>query len=309
MKVLVAGATGAVGLPTVRALLDAGHEVVGTTRSEGKRGLIESAGARAVVMDALDAGSVRRAVNEVKPDAIVQLLTDLPKRGPVRASELTATTRLRIDGTRNLVAAAREANVGRYVSESIVLGYMPGRDRAATESDPFAETAGRESFAEPLRALAFLDEQVRGIGGIVLRMGLYYGDQSGSQQFMAKLARRRLLMMPTGTGLLPWVHVDDVAAAVVAALERGRPGEAYNIVGDEPATPYDLAAAVARSVGARPPRKMPRWLVRLALPYMGSQLGQSYVVSNEKAKRELGWTPRYPRIEAALGPASVSSRA
>lgn len=300
MKVLVAGATGAVGLPSVRALLDAGHEVVGTTRSERKRALIESPGARAVVMDALDAGSVRRAVTHVRPDAIVQLLTDLPKRGPVRASELTSTTRLRIEGTRNLVAAAKEASVARYISESIVLGYVPGRERAATESDPFAETAGRESFAEPLRALAFLDDHVRGIGGIVLRMGLYYGDHSGSQQYLAKLARRRMLMMPKGTGLLPWVHVDDVAAAVVAALEHGRPGEAYNIVGDEPATVYDLAAAVARSVGARPPRKMPRWLLRLALPYMASTLDQSYVISNEKAKRELGWTPMYPRVDAAL---------
>ena len=306
MKVFVAGATGAAGLPALRALADAGHEVVGTTRSEQKRAVIESHGARAVVMDALNAASVRRAVTETSPDAIVQLLTDLPKRGPVRASELTATSRLRIDGTRNLVAAAKEAGVDRYVSESIVLGYRPGRDRPATEADPFGETAGRESFAEPLHALRSLEEQVRGIGGIVLRMGLYYGDESGSQQFMAKLARRRLLMMPRGTGLLPWVHVDDVAAAVVAALERGNPGEAYNIVGDESATPYDLAAAVARSVGGRPPRKMPRWLVRLALPYMGSQLGQSYLVSNEKAKRDLGWTPTYRRIEDAF---RVSSRA
>ncbi len=300
MKVLVAGATGAVGLPTVRALLAAGHDVIGTTRSERKRGLIESVGARAVVMDALDANSVRRAVTEEKPDAIVQLLTDLPKRGPVRASELTATNRLRIDGTRNLVAAAREANVGRYVSESIVLGYMPSRDRHAVETDTFADASARPSFGEPLRALAFLDEQVRGIGGIVLRMGLYYGDESGSQQFMTKLARRRLLMMPRGNGLLPWVHVEDVAAAVVDALEHGHPGEAYNIVGDKPATTFDLAVAVARSVGSRPPRTMPRWLVRLALPYMASTLDQSFLVSNEKAKRELGWKPRYPRIADAF---------
>jgi nucleoside-diphosphate-sugar epimerase len=300
MKVLVAGATGAVGQPSVRALTGAGHEVVGTTRSEKKRELIEGAGAASLVMDALDAESVRRAVAETKPDAIVQLLTDLPKRGPVRASELTKTNRLRIDGTRNLVEAAKAMSVGRYVTESIVLGYMPSRDRPALESDPFADADARASFAEPLRSLAYLDEHVRGIGGIVLRMGLYYGDESGSQQFMTKLARRRLLMMPKGNGLLPWIHVEDVASAVVAALERGRPGEAYNIVGDEPATTFDLASAVARSVGSRPPRKMPRWLVRLALPYMASTLDQSFLVSNEKAKRELGWTPRYPRVEDAF---------
>ena len=300
MKVLVAGATGAVGLPSVRALLAAGHEVVGTTRSEKKYGVIEAAGADSVVMDALDASSVRRAVAETTPDAIAQLLTDLPKRGPVRARELTGTNTLRIEGTRNLVAAAREANVGRYVSESIVLGYAPGNDRPRTEDDPFAELTGRASFAEPLRALAFLDDEVRGIGGIVLRMGLYYGDESGSPEFIAKLARRRLLMMPKGNGLLPWVHVEDVASAVVAALEHGRPGEAYNIVGDEPATTFDLASAVARSVGSRPPRTMPHWLVRLALPYMASTLDESYFVSNEKAKRELGWKPRYPRLEDAF---------
>ena len=300
MKVLVAGATGAVGVPSVRALIEAGHEVIGTTRSEKKRGLIEAMGATSVVMDALDAESARRAVTETRPDAIAQLLTDLPKRGPVRSSELTTTSRLRVDGTRNLVAAAKEAKVGRYVSESIVVGYMPSSERPATENDPFADEAARPSFAEPLRALAFLGEEVRGIGGIVLRMGLYYGDESGSQQFMAKLARRRLLMMPKGNGLLPWVHVEDVASAVVAALERGTSGEAYNIVGDEPATTFDLASAVARSVGSRPPRKMPRWLVRLALPYLASTLDQSYLVSNEKAKRELGWTPRYPRIDDAF---------
>ncbi len=305
MKVFVAGATGAVGLPTVRVLIAAGHEVVGTTRSESKRELIEAAGGRAVIMDALDAGSARRAVTDATPDAIVQLLTALPKRGPVRASELNATNRLRVEGTRNLVAAAKEAGVARYVSESIVLGYAPNKERPATETDTFGDETGRvAAFAVPLRALTSLEEQVRGIGGIVLRFGLFYGDHAGSQQFLAKLARRRLLMLPEGRGLMPWAHVDDIASAVVCALERGRPGEVYNIVGDEAASARTLATAIARSVGAPPPKKMPRWLARIMLPYVSGGLDQRLLVSNEKAKRELGWALKYPRLEDAFAASS-----
>lgn len=306
MKVLVAGATGAVGRPTVRALVAAGHDVVGTTRSSRKAPDIAADGGRPVVMDALDAASVDRAVGETWPDAVVQLLTALPKRGPMRESELEATNRLRVEGTANLIAAAKANGVRRYVSESIVLGYLPNRERPATEDDVFGDETARPSFAKPLRALTSLEQQVRGIGGIVLRFGLFYGDDAGSQQFMAKMARRRLLLMPEGRGLMPWVHVEDIAQAVVAALERGKPGEVYNIVGDEAASAWTLATVVARSIGAPPPKKMPRWLARIVLPYVAGGLDQTLRVSNDKAKRELGWTLKYPRLDDAF---AASSRA
>jgi nucleoside-diphosphate-sugar epimerase len=218
----------------------------------------------------------------------------------MREAELRATNTLRIEGTRNLVAAAKEAGIRRYVSESIVLGYRPNRDRPATEDDPFGEIEGRGSFAEPLRALTSLEDQVRSIGGIVLRFGLFYGEDTGTHQFLAKMARRRILIMPEGRGSMPWIHVDDIAHAIVCALDRGTPGEIYNIVGDEVASTRTLATAIARSVGAPPPKRMPRWLARIVLPYVSGGLDQRLVVSNEKAKRELGWTPRYPRIEDAL---------
>jgi len=304
MKVFVAGATGAVGQPTVRALVAAGHDVVGTTRSEERSGGIKAAGAQPMVMDALDAASARRAVTDAKPDAIVQLLTALPKRGPLREKELIATSRLRSDGTRNLVAAATDAGVGLYISESIVIGYRSNTDRPATETDPYSDGSGGGPFADALKALASLETQVRSIGGIVLRFGLFYGDDAGSQQYLAKMARRRLLMLPEGRGVTPWVHVEDLARAVVCALDKGRRGEIYNIVGDEAASTRALATAIARSVGAPPPRKMPRWLARIVLPYVARGLDTRLLVSNEKAKRELGWTLGYPRIEDAFSSSS-----
>jgi nucleoside-diphosphate-sugar epimerase len=308
MKVLVAGAAGAAGVPTVRALLASGHEVVGTTRSAGKTQRIEELGARSVVMDALATASARQALEATRPDAVVQLLTALPTRGPTREAHLNDTNRLRIDGTRNLIAAAVATGANRYISESIVIGYGSG-DSVFTEEDPFARAHPGMPLEAVQLALASLEEQVLntpGIEGIVLRMGLYYGPTSGSTEFLRKMIKRRLLRLPPSLGVVPWIHLEDVGSAVVAALERGRAGEVYNIVDDEPIGFGSFAAELAAAERLRPPGKIPRWLARVTMPYVASGLDTRLRVSNAKAKRELGWTLRYPTVREGLKPRTAS---
>jgi len=301
MRVFVAGATGAIGVPTVRALVAGGHDVHGTTRRPDKAPIIEALGAKAVVMDALDEESVRRAVENVRPEAIVQLLTALPANGPTRESHLRATTRLRVEGTRNLVSAAVPAGVRRYVSESIVLVYGGG-DRVFTEADPFAQPPPGDSFIPVIDALRALETSVLGseLEGIALRFGLYYGPTSGSTQFMKRMARRHVLRLPRGSGVMPWIHVEDAAAAVVAAVERGRAGNVYNIVDDHAESLWTLAEQLTEANGLPRPKRLPRWVARIAVPYVVGGLDARLEVSNEKAKRELGWKPRYPTIAEGL---------
>jgi nucleoside-diphosphate-sugar epimerase len=302
VRVFVAGSTGAVGIPTVRALVAAGHEVVGATRSAQKIKTLSELGANGVVADVLDAAAIMSAVAEAKPDAVVQLLTALPERGPMRESHLEATNHLRIEGTRNLLAAAIAAGAHRYVSESIVLGFGASGETPLTEDAPFARVTPGYPFAPALGALASLDSQVLGsneIEGIVLRFGIYYGPTAGSTTSMVRMARRRMLALPKGGGLVSWIHLDDAASAVVAALERGRGGQAYNIVDGTPASMGDLAAAIAAAVGTKG-RRMPMFLARLGAPYITAALTLKLRVANEKARRELGWTPRYPSYRAGL---------
>jgi len=302
VKVFVAGASGVVGVPTVRALRAAGHDVVGTTRSEGKRAKLEALGAGVAIVDVLDAGALRDAVAAAQPDAIVQLLTSLPDV-PARLSHFRATNRLRREGTRNLIAAADAAGVKRYVSESIVFAYgMDGAARVHTEDDPVVRSMrGVAERDDVLAALASLEDQVRAYGGIVLRFGLYYGPEAGSTRASVRLMRRGMFAMPGGGhGVGSWIHVDDAAAAVVAALERGAPGEVYNIVDDEPVALRDYSEEMARVVGGKRPRSIPAAIGRLVAPYLTTALSTTMRASNEKAKRELGWSPRYPTYREGL---------
>ena len=302
MKVFVAGATGVVGIPTVRALRAAGHDVVGTTRSEGKSAKLEALGAGVAVVDVLDGAALREAVASAAPDAIVQLLTSLPDV-PARLSHFRETNRLRREGTRNLIGAAEASDVKRYASESIVFSYgMEDAARVHTEDDATVRSMpGVAERDDVLAALASLEDQVLGYGGIVLRMGLYYGPEAGSTLASVKLMRRGMFMMPGGGhGVGSWIHVDDAASASVAALERGTRGEVYNVVDDEPVALRDYSAEMARVVGARPPRSIPVAISRLAAPYLTTALTTTMRASNEKAKRELGWSPRYPTYREGL---------
>lgn len=305
MRVFVAGATGALGVPLVRSLVARGHEVIGLTRSVAKTGLIRDLGARPAVADALDAPAIASAVLESAPHAVVHALTALPARGPFRVSELEATDRVRIRGTANLVEAAVAAGAKRLVAESVALLYGDTGEAAATEAS--AAHVPHRALQRSMDAVRSLEDQVLGasrsgrIEGIVLRFGLFYGPGVGSTAFMIRMLRRRMLpLLGGGRSVGSWIHVDDAAAATIAALERGRPGEIYNVVDDEPSTLRDYTTELTRVVGAPRPFSVPAWVARLMGPLPRTLATVQLRVSNEKAKRELGWAPAYPTYREGL---------
>jgi nucleoside-diphosphate-sugar epimerase len=309
VRVFVAGATGALGLPTVKALVSAGHAVIGLTRSPAKAALLQAHGATVAHADVLDANAIKAAVATAAPDAVVQVLNALPKNGPRRMRDVDATNRLRIDGTRNLLDAAVTVGASRYIAESVIVGYAYGDfgPGLITEEQPFTHNA--PAVAQPaIDALRSLEDQVRQatrkgrIEGIILRFGVFYGPEVASTQFWVKLLRRRLLPLPGGgRNCVSYIHVDDAAAAITAALERGTPGATYNIVDDQPATSGDFLRELARVIGAPQPLAVPVWAAYLAGDYARRFWDLTLPVSNAKAKAELGWQPRYPTYREGLG--------
>jgi nucleoside-diphosphate-sugar epimerase len=315
VRVLVAGATGDVGRPTVRRLRQAGHEVDALTRSPAKVGHLQRLGARPVVANVLDADAARVAVETARPEAIVDLLTALPRRGPVRPSDLEATNRLRERATATLVEAARASGVRRYVAESIVFvyGYGDRGPRALTEEDPPApvdEVSG--PYLPALRAARGKERRVTEEvpEGIAIRFGVFYGPHTGSTRYIARMLRRRMLGLPGGgRGLVPWVHVEDAAAATVSALERGNPGVVYNVVDDEAASFRDFTEALARAADLPRPYGVPEWLVRPVFPYAVLFMSRTrLVVSNVLAKRDLGWRPAFTTYQEGVLDVAASLR-
>src|SRR5688500_1986009 len=235
MRVLVAGASGAIGTPLTGQLLAAGHQVLGLTRSPANAERLRSAGAEPVVADALDRAGLLAAVRDVRADAVVHQLTNLGTSNPLAAGR--GTNSVRTAGTANLLAAARAVGAHRFVTQSIILayGYRDHGAHVITEDDPLAEPRG--FFAPVLRALRSNEEQVLtadGIEGVALRYGMFYG-QDGVTRMIVNLVRKRRLPVPSsGGGFIGPIHLDDAAAATAAALEKGRAGQAYNIVDDEP---------------------------------------------------------------------------
>jgi nucleoside-diphosphate-sugar epimerase len=294
MNVFIAGGSGAIGVPLVRALVARGHQVTALTRSAANEPMLRALGATPAVADALDAEALRRVVIAARPTHVVHQLTALPKAGPKRASDLAPTNRLRIEGTKNLLSAAVAAGATRLVGGSFAL---MGAERGGVP--PEAQQA-----ADAVRSMEsqILDASARGlIEGVVLRYGLFYGPENVSTQQMIALARRRLLPTVRGDrGLLPLVHVDDAADATVAALERAAPGTVYDIVDDRAVSMSDIVRAIAESVGAPRPFAVPSWLPRLLSPYMARMLAMRLPLSNEKARVELGWRPAHPTIRDGL---------
>ena len=299
MRVFVAGASGALGRPLLPQLLAAGHRVVGMTRREEAAERIRAAGAEAVVCDVFDADALRGAMAAAKPDAVIHALTALPQSFKPRADYLAATNRVRTEGTRNLVAAARAAGAKRLLAESVAFFYEPTGGWVKDEGAPLmVDPPGR--FAAGAAAVKDLESQVLGadgIEGLVLRFGWFYGDGTyyASDGTMAEETRRRRNpIVGAGTGTFSFVHVEDAAAAFVAALGRGAHG-VYNVVDDEPSRLSEWLPVYARALGAKPPRRVPAWLASLAA---GRDLTQTALVmrgaANGKAKRELGWTPAHP---------------
>ncbi len=209
------------------------------------------------------------------PDAVVHVLTALPKTGPRRRSHLEATNALRTRGTANLIQAAVAGGARRLMAESNTLGYGHGGQEVVDEARPLMEQAPLRSFQDGLDTIRSLEEQVLQasrsgqIEGIALRYGLFYGPGAGTD-YMLRMLRRRLLPLPGGGGgVASWIHVEDAASATVAALEKGRPGQAYNVVDDEPVSFRDFFTELARMGAAPPPRSIPVWVARLAAPYPG----------------------------------------
>lgn len=308
MKVLVAGSTGALGVPTVRALVGSGHEVLGLTRSRDKAHVIEEHGATPVFADVFEPDELEKIFDDHRPEGVLQLLNSLPKRGPMRPRELEGTNRLRIEGTANLLSAARRSGVRRYVAESMIFGYGYGnrRDSPLTESAPFAQPTEFAAAQPALEALGSIESQVLeassdGIEGVVLRYGLFYGPGVGSTEFMISLLRKRLFVLPGGgRSLGSWIHVDDGATAAVAALERAPAGSVFNVVDDRPATLGEVARCLSETLSLPGPKKVPLWTARLGGAYAALMAKSRLPVSNEKIKSELDWRPAYPTIEEGI---------
>jgi nucleoside-diphosphate-sugar epimerase len=297
VKVFLAGASGVIGRSLTGLLVGAGHEVTGMTRSAERADEIRERGAEAVVCDALDAEALGAAVQRAQPEAVIHELTDLPARLEPRKYEtqLAGTNRLRREGTRNLIAAARAAGAGRIVAQSIAFAYAPSGDWVKDEDAPLAIDAPPPMGAA-IGAVADLEDQVLEAGGTVLRYGFFYGPGTAfaSDGLYAELAGgRRLPVIGSGEGRWSFIHVQDAASATIAALERGKPG-VYNVVDDDPAASRDWIPAYTAAMGGKRPLRLPKWVGRIAggtaaVAGMTSQRG----ASNAKAKRELGWTPQH----------------
>ncbi len=299
MRIFLAGATGVIGRQLVPLLLAAGHEVTGATRSERRAGQLAAAGARGVVCDALDREAVRDALADARPEAVIHELTALPAAIDPRTIErdFVLNDRLRDEGTRILVEAARAAGADRILAQSIAFSYAPGPPGTLHGEDDPLRTAAQSpsSYARSAEAVRSLERTVLGAGGIVLRYGYFYGpgaaiSRAGS---MGDLLRaRRLPLVGGGGGVWSFVHVGDAAAATLAALERGRAGSAYNIVDDDPAAVREWLPVIASALGAKPPLRVPAWLAHpLAGAYGVEVMTRAQGASNERAKRELGWWP------------------
>jgi nucleoside-diphosphate-sugar epimerase len=297
MRVLVAGATGAVGRPLVGRLLLAGHDVVGLTRRGDRAAELRAAGAQAVVGDALDAARLREIVLRVAPDAVVDQLTSLPRDYDVRRKDVyDANDRVRARGTGALVDAAREAGVRRYVLQSVAFLYAPEGGWVKDEGDR-AWADAPAPFGRSVDVLVVNERKVvdsAAFDGIVLRYGFFYGPGTyyAPQGAIAEqVRRRRFPVVGRGDGVSSFVHVDDAATAVVAALERRAPGR-FNIVDDEPAPLREWLPRYAEAIRAAPPRRIPGWVARLAAgPFPVAAATRLRGASNAKARRELGWQP------------------
>ena len=293
MRVFVAGGTGVIGRRLVPQLVARGHQVIATTTSAGKLGLLEQLGAEGVVMDGLDAASVGEAVAAARPDAIVHQMTALSeahagKPNLRRADRFFATTnRLRSEGTDHLLAAAEATGVSHFVAQghASMNGIREG-GWVKTEEDPL-------EVVEGTKAINHLEDVVVKAGGAVLRYGGFYGPGANDDQ--VKLVRKGLFpLVGGGTGYVSWVHVDDAASATVLAVEQKAKG-VFNIVDDEPAPVSEWLPYLAECAGANPPRRVPRWLARLLAGEMVvGMMTEGRGFSNAKAKRELGWELRYP---------------
>lgn len=296
MRVFVAGGTGVIGRRLIPMLTAAGHQVTATTRSAGKAGLLRTLGAEPAIADGLDRGSTRDAVARARPDVIIHQMTGLTGASDLRRFDKTfaVTNELRARGTDYLLEAARAAGTRRVIAQSFT-GWPNARDGGPvkTEDDPL-DPDPPASMAESLRAIRHLETAVTSQvpEGLVLRYGILYGP--GASDDIVRLVRaRRLPVIGGGTGIWSFTHVTDAASATAIAAERGAPG-VYNVVDDDPAPVAEWLPYLAETIGAGPPWRIPAWLGRLlAGDSVVSLMTRIRGSSSARARRELGWAPRY----------------
>ncbi len=302
MKIFLAGATGAIGTRLLPILVRAGHTVTGTTRHPGKAAVISSAGAIPVVLDALDAKQVRDAVHAAQPDVIIHQLTALPNEFDIRHfdREFAVTNRLRTEATDHLLAEARTVGCSRFIAQSYA-GWPYERTGGwiKTEEDPLL-TSPAPILREALAAIVHVESSVlgeSGMKGFVLRYGAFYGPGTSlglGGPMLEAIRRRRLPLVGKATGYWSFIHIDDAAAATLAAVAGMSPG-IFNIVDDEPAPVSAWLPFLAGVLGARPPWHLPVWLARMAMGEHGvAMMTEGRGASNRKAKSLLPWKPRWP---------------
>ena len=294
MRVLVAGATGAVGVRLVAQLVERGHEVIGTSRSPASADRLRALGAKPVVLDVLDPDATREVVTSAEPEVIVHEATALAGRTDYRHFDesFAETNRLRTDGTDSLLAAAHEARVLRIVAQSYA-GWPYAREGGPvkSEDDPLDSTPVPE-MRESLDAIEYLERTVLDTGGVVLRYGGLYGAPDDPQVELVR--KRRFPIVGDGGGVWSFVHLDDAAAATVLAVEEADAG-IFNVVDSDPAPVREWLPTLAAAVGAKPPYRVPHWLARLLAGEVGVVLmTEIRGASNVKAQRDLGWTLRHP---------------
>ena len=301
MKVFVAGGTGVVGKRFVPLLVKSGYEVVATTRSADRIGWLRGVGAEPVVVDGLHDDAVKEALLRSEPEVVIHQMSGLSGVRDFKRfdAEFAATNRLRTQGTDPLLAGAKAAGVARFIAQSFGnWNYERTGTGPKTEQDPLDPDppANQRRSLEAIRYLEAAVMGVEGLEGIALRYGNFYGPGTGfalDGDLVALVRKRRLPIVGNGAGVWSFTHMDDVATATIAAIERGGPG-IYNIADDEPAPVAVWLPELARAVGAKPPRHVPVWVGRLVVGEVGvSMMTQIRGASNVKAKRELGWAPRY----------------
>ncbi len=302
MRVFVAGATGAIGKQLVPRLVAEGHEVHGMTRSDSKRAMLEDLGAVPVVADALDPDQVAEAVGRARPDVIVHQLTAI---GAIDMrhfdTSFALTNRLRTEGTDHLLSAGQAVGVRRFVAQGVgsYFAYARTGGPVKSEEDPFDPTPA-DAMRETAAAIRHLEDAVLGAQwteGIVLRYGAFYGPGTsmapGEEQFEL-VRKRKFPLVGDGGGVWSLIHVADAADATVAAVERGQRG-AYNVVDDDPAPVAEWLPALAQTLGAKKPMRVPRFVGRLFAGEAGVvMMTEVRGASNAKAKRELQWRPVHP---------------
>ncbi len=300
MKVLLAGATGAIGRRLVPRLVEVGHQVTAMTRSKEKLGELYELGAEPILCDVFDAGRLGSVVAKAKPDAVINQLTDLPQSlNPRKLGEYyAANNRVRREGTSNLLSAALGAGVRRFLVQGAAYWYAPTGGAVKTEEAPLYLDAPAPigSAVETINEVEDAVLSADGIDGVVLRYGMFYGPRTWYAKdgnVGRQVRKRRYPMIGHGEGMYSFIHVDDAASATVAVLERARPG-VYNVVDDDPATAAEWMPLYAEALGAKRPPRVPAFLARVIagdalVTWMLGLRG----ASNDKIKEELGWRPQY----------------